>query len=298
MTRLFVDVDRSSPVPLYFQVAQQIEHAINEGDLAPGDRLDNEISLAEQIGLSRPTMRRAIQELVDKGLLVRKRGVGTQVVHGQVTRPVELTSLFDDLTTHHQTPTTVVLTNEVMPASDEVGVMLAIPTGSPILHLRRLRYAHGEPLAIMENFLPEDLISHRRDGPGGPRDVPAHAHEGGQHPGRQAAYRRQNRHAGRVFVAGREAWQPRAHHGASGARRLRTAGRMGPSLLSGEPVLVRGDACRPLISCPRTRGLRTSVTSSPPATPTPSTPWPLERILIRRSDSKTPFSWRIPWQRR
>jgi DNA-binding GntR family transcriptional regulator len=159
MTRLFVDVDRSSPVPLYFQVAQQIEHAINAGDLAPGDRLDNEISLAEQIGLSRPTMRRAIQELVDKGLLVRKRGVGTQVVHGQVTRPVELTSLFDDLTTHHQTPTTVVLTNEVIPASDEVGVRLAIPPGSQVLHLRRLRYAHGEPLAIMENFLPEDLIS-------------------------------------------------------------------------------------------------------------------------------------------
>jgi DNA-binding GntR family transcriptional regulator len=104
-------------------------------------------------------MRRAIQELVDKGLLVRKRGVGTQVVHGQVTRPVELTSLFDDLTTHHQTPTTAVLTNEVIPASDEVGVMLAIPPGSQVLHLRRLRYAHGEALAIMENFLPEDLIS-------------------------------------------------------------------------------------------------------------------------------------------
>ena len=116
MTQLFVDLDRSSPVPLYFQVAQQIEHAINEGELAPGDRLDNEISLAEQFGLSRPTMRRAIQELVDKGLLVRKRGVGTQVVHGQVTRPVELTSLFDDLANHHQTPTTVVLANEIVAA--------------------------------------------------------------------------------------------------------------------------------------------------------------------------------------
>ena len=158
MAQLFVDLDRSSPVPLYFQVAQQIEHAINEGDLGPGDRLDNEISLAEQFGLSRPTMRRAIQELVDKGLLVRKRGVGTQVVHGQVTRPVELTSLFDDLTSHHQTPTTVVLTNEIVDATDEVAAMLAVPPGSRVLHLRRLRYAHGEPLAIMENFLPQDLI--------------------------------------------------------------------------------------------------------------------------------------------
>jgi DNA-binding GntR family transcriptional regulator len=153
-----VDLDRSSPVPLYFQVAQQIERAISEGDLAPGDRLDNEISLAEQFGLSRPTMRRAIQELVDKGLLVRKRGVGTQVVHGQVTRPVELTSLFDDLTHHHQTPTTEVLINEIVEAPDEVGARLSIAHGSPVLHLRRLRFAHGEALAIMENYLPEDLI--------------------------------------------------------------------------------------------------------------------------------------------
>ena len=158
MTELFVDLDRSSPVPLYFQVAQQIEHAISDGGLAAGDRLDNEISLAEQFGLSRPTMRRAIQELVDKGLLVRKRGVGTQVVHGRVTRPVELSSLFDDLATHHQTPTTTVLTNETIQATDEVGVMLAVPSGSAVLHLRRLRFADGEPLAIMENFLPEDLI--------------------------------------------------------------------------------------------------------------------------------------------
>ncbi len=159
MTQLFVDLDRSSPVPLYYQVAQQIERAISEGELAPGDRLDNEISLAEQFGLSRPTMRRAIQELVDKGLLVRKRGVGTQVVHGQVTRPVELTSLFDDLTQHHQTPTTKVLTNEIIEAPDEVGAMLSIAQGSRVLHLRRLRFAHGEPLAIMENFLPQDLIA-------------------------------------------------------------------------------------------------------------------------------------------
>jgi len=158
MTELFVDLDRSSPVPLYFQVAQQIEHAINQGGLAPGDRLDNEISLAEKFGLSRPTMRRAIQELVDKGLLVRKRGVGTQVVHGQVTRPVELTSLFDDLASHHQMPTTTVLANEVVTATDEMAVMLSVPAASPVLHLRRLRYAHGEPLAIMENFLPGDLI--------------------------------------------------------------------------------------------------------------------------------------------
>ena len=157
MTDLFMDLDRSSPVPLYFQVSQQIERAISSGQLGPGARLDNEISLADQFGLSRPTMRRAIQELVDKGLLVRKRGVGTQVVHGQVTRPVELTSLFDDLARGNQAPRTTLLVNEIIAASETVAHFLDVPVGARVLRLRRLRFANTEPLAILENYLPDDL---------------------------------------------------------------------------------------------------------------------------------------------
>src|SRR6266508_3319062 len=92
-----IAVDRASPVPLYYQVAQELERAIESGELKPGTRLDNEIALADHLGLSRPTMRRAIEYLVQRGLLVRKRGVGTQVVHPKVRRPLELTSLYDDL---------------------------------------------------------------------------------------------------------------------------------------------------------------------------------------------------------
>jgi len=154
---LFSGLDRSSRVPLYFQVSQQLESAITSGQLGPGARLDNETSLADQFGLSRPTMRRAIQELVDKGLLVRRRGVGTQVVHGQVTRPVELTSLFDDLARAHQMPTTKLLLNEMVAASEVVARFLDVPVGTRVLRLRRLRCADGEPLAILENYLPEDL---------------------------------------------------------------------------------------------------------------------------------------------
>ena len=79
-------LDRASPVPLYFQVAEQFEKAIIDGTIAPGERIDNEIALAKELGLSRPTMRQALQVLVDKGMLVRKRGVGTQVVPGVPTR--------------------------------------------------------------------------------------------------------------------------------------------------------------------------------------------------------------------
>src|SRR6184192_3567082 len=61
-----IRIDRSSPVPLYFQVAQRLEQLIESGEMPPGHRLDNEIALADQLGLSRPTMRQAIQHLVDK----------------------------------------------------------------------------------------------------------------------------------------------------------------------------------------------------------------------------------------
>ena len=94
-SELFMDIDRAGPIPMYFQVASKIEQAIADGTLAPGARLENEVALGERLGLSRPTVRRAIQELVAKGLLVRRRGIGTQVVQRPLTRKVELTSLYD-----------------------------------------------------------------------------------------------------------------------------------------------------------------------------------------------------------
>ena len=56
MEKLYLDVDRRSAVPLYLQVAEQIENAIRDGILAPGDRLDNEIALSRQFGLCRATL--------------------------------------------------------------------------------------------------------------------------------------------------------------------------------------------------------------------------------------------------
>src|SRR4051794_39764910 len=118
--------NRSSPVPLYFQVAEQIEQAIHDGQLAPGDRIANEIALADQLGLSRPTLRQAIQTLVDKGMLVRKRGVGTQVVNAPIRRTVELTSLHDDLKRAGMQPVTVVLDLGTVSASGDVASRLNV----------------------------------------------------------------------------------------------------------------------------------------------------------------------------
>ena len=153
-----ITVDRYSPVPMYYQVAQQLEHAIESGELAPGTRLDGELALANQLGVSRPTLRRAIEYLVDRGYLVRRRAVGTQVVHPKVRRPVELTSLYDDLTASRKNPRTKVLSLEAVPASDRVAHALGLEDGVDVLALERLRYADGQPLAIMRNWLPKGVV--------------------------------------------------------------------------------------------------------------------------------------------
>jgi DNA-binding GntR family transcriptional regulator len=152
-----IRMDRASPVPLYFQLAQHLETAIETGQIAQGSRLDNEIQLAARLGLSRPTVRRAIQFLVEKGLLVRKRGVGTTVVHAKVRRGIELTSLFDDLARTGQQPRTAVLSHTVEPASAEVAAILGVAEGIPVLALERLRFAHDEPIALMRNYLPSSV---------------------------------------------------------------------------------------------------------------------------------------------
>ncbi|BBY76370.1 GntR family transcriptional regulator [Mycolicibacterium parafortuitum] len=154
---LTVELDRSSPVPLYYQLAQAIEAAIRDGELAPGDRFENELALAKRLTLSRPTTRRAIQELVDKGLLVRKRGVGTQVVQNPVHRRVELTSLFDDLARAGQEPTTRLLKYHVGPPDEEIARELNLTDGRDVATIHRLRCANGEPLALMTNHLPADI---------------------------------------------------------------------------------------------------------------------------------------------
>jgi len=155
---LELGVDRTSPIPLYFQLAQQLEAAVEEGRLAPGSLLGNEIELAARLGLSRPTVRQAIQSLVDKGLMVRRRGVGTQVVHSTVRRPHELSSLYDDLEAAGGLDGVAQDAGRGVPAGPEVAEALAVAEGTGVHLVERLRYAHGEPLALLRNHLPPGIV--------------------------------------------------------------------------------------------------------------------------------------------
>lgn len=152
-----VTLNRLSPVPLYHQLAHQLKDAIATGALPKGTFLGNELVLAEQWQVSRPTVRRAIQDLVDDGLLVRRRGVGTQVVNEHVRRPFTLTSLHEDLVASGRQPSTRVLAVERVRAPADIAEALGVKSGTRVVHLSRLRSAGAQPLAVMSNWLPVEL---------------------------------------------------------------------------------------------------------------------------------------------
>ena len=242
---LTVELDRSSPVPLYYQLAQAIEAAIRDGELAPGDRFENELALAKRLTLSRPTTRRAIQELVDKGLLVRKRGVGTQVVQNPVHRRVELTSLFDDLARAGQEPTTKLLEYHVGPPDEEVARELNLTDDREVVSIHRLRCANGEPLAVMTNHLPVEIApdAEELESNGLYQSLRArgvHIRLARQRIGARGATRE------RGAAARREAQRAAADDGAHRVRRLRRGRGVRHPLLSRVALLLRHHARRPL----------------------------------------------------
>ena len=125
--------------------------------------MESELDLAEQLGISRPTMRAAIKQLVDKGLLIRRRGIGTTVAPRPVRRAVALTSLYDDLKREGREPRTRVLALEEVLCPPDVAEHLGLGPTAPVLRFERLRIAGSDPIALMHNVVPADLLEIGRE---------------------------------------------------------------------------------------------------------------------------------------
>ena len=149
-----IAIDRTSDVPLYSQIAEALAALILDGTLAPGTRIEDEVSMARRLEVSRPTTRQALQRLVDRGLISRRRGAGTVVTSPHVRRPMELSSLLADLTKSGHTVSTSITEYSMHPADEEEAEHLGIEAGTNVTRIRRVRSADGEPIALMDNLLP------------------------------------------------------------------------------------------------------------------------------------------------
>jgi GntR family transcriptional regulator len=122
-------------------------------DLPAGSPVEPERSLAARFGVSRETVRQAIQELVFEGRLRRLQGRGTFVAPPKLTQPLQLSSYTSDINASGMRPSSTLLRAATIPASGEVAGGLALPDGHPVYELERLRLADGEPMALETLYL-------------------------------------------------------------------------------------------------------------------------------------------------
>lgn len=148
-------LDPAGSNPLWRQVADAIAHDIESGRLQPGERLPSERRLSVQLDLSRVTARRALQALVEDGLVEPSAGRGWFVSSGPVSEaPNRLQSFSEMARARGLEPTARVLAREVRPATFEEAETLAIAPGADVFDIERLRMLDGLPVGLDRSRLP------------------------------------------------------------------------------------------------------------------------------------------------
>ena len=126
--------------------------------LAVGDALPSERRLAEELGVSRPTLRAAIDELVSDGLLDRRQGSGTYVAEPKVAVPLTMTSFSEDMARRGMRPGSRVLSFRVTTAGAKIGQKLWISPLEEVFTIQRLRLADEATMAVETLHLPKALL--------------------------------------------------------------------------------------------------------------------------------------------
>ena len=143
---------------LYARVETVLAGEIADGDLKVGDQLPTEDSLIARFGVSRITVRRAIQNLVSRRLVEIRRGKGTFVAAPKITQDLkELSGFVEDMHALGRKPTARVIGKETVNASATVARQLALTTGERVVRIRRVRLADGVPLSFDETYLPLEI---------------------------------------------------------------------------------------------------------------------------------------------
>lgn len=149
-------LDRATPTPLYYQIERFLQHGIDSGQIAPGERLPPELELTELFGVSRATVRQAINDLVAKDALYRRKGKGT-FVRAPKIRELSfqiLDSFNGEMVRKGHIPRTQVLDFRVIRGVERINAILGLPAKDRLIYLRRLRFVDNEPVLYFETYLP------------------------------------------------------------------------------------------------------------------------------------------------
>ncbi|MEA4909208.1 MAG: GntR family transcriptional regulator [Anaerolineaceae bacterium] len=153
------EIDRNTPIPLYYQVAQVLRRQVETGELNPGEYIPTEKDLQLRFNVSRATVRQAINELVYAGILERQRSKGTLVARIPIEENVfGLASYTNELMKHDVNTMARQVDFALLPASAGVAQQLEVEAGHLLATGTRLRLVHKEPVAVERWFLPARLI--------------------------------------------------------------------------------------------------------------------------------------------
>jgi GntR family transcriptional regulator len=150
-----VELVNDSQIPLYFQLARVLQRFIRETGIAAGEQFPSEEAIGTCFGVSRPTVNKAIQELLNQAWLRRVRGKGTFV---EEDPRVQLRMLSDSMSPVEQFPPGAVsyklVDRQILGASRDIAAELNVEVGTQTLFIRRLRVLHEHPLCLCDSFLP------------------------------------------------------------------------------------------------------------------------------------------------
>jgi GntR family transcriptional regulator len=141
-------LDELSTLPLYQQLQRKLREAIEARVLGPEDALPPERDLAEELAVSRITVRKAIDGLVEEGLLVRRQGSGTFVSNRVEKNFSKLTSFSEDMRARGRKPRSVWLNRAAGTVTPEESLTLRSSPGTPVYRFHRIRYADDAPMAL------------------------------------------------------------------------------------------------------------------------------------------------------
>lgn len=152
-------LDENLPLPLYAQLRDVLVSRIESGVWSPGERIPTEMELMKEYGVGRATVRQAVLDLVNKGLLYRKQGKGTFVNAETGHCDLELALSFTaEMLARGAAPGAEVLKKEVVAADKEVREKLGLKRGQKVLRLERLRTADGAAMAFEVSHLNYQLV--------------------------------------------------------------------------------------------------------------------------------------------
>ena len=153
-----MQIDRESPVPLYYQFKQILLAEIESGVWRPGEALPAEDALQESYGISRTTIRQALGELAHEGRIIRQRGRGTFVTPVQLRlEPDRHLGISEFLRMQGVDLSWKILDQDWQAASEAVAEALGLVVGDAVYRILRLRLADGAPLGVHAVYVPREI---------------------------------------------------------------------------------------------------------------------------------------------